>query len=232
MLLSRLCKDAEGATMVEFTVILFFLFLLLGGLVDFMYIFWQRNMLVKAVERGARIAAVSNSVAGGPSGLDGFSTPGGCTPGDLYPPAAYDCVCNGATGACTAGANGPCGLAYNTAAMNTIVYGRGGSAATCRAAGKNTYTIGMCDLATTLTATGDVTPLTPANVIVEYSDTGLGFCGRPGGPVPTIDVQLQNVKLNYFFLAGFFFNVTSLNLPTTVKSSITGEDLCFSLSCP
>jgi len=64
MLLNRLRKDVEGATMVEFAVVLFALVLLVGGLIDFMHIFWQRNMLIKAVERGARIAAVSESRCG------------------------------------------------------------------------------------------------------------------------------------------------------------------------
>src|SRR5690242_16017945 len=99
MLLNRLRKDVEGATMVEFAVVLFVLVLLVGGLIDFMHIFWQRNMLIKAVERGARIAAVSNPVAGGANGLNGFSSPGACAKaGDPYPAGAFDCVCNGATG--------------------------------------------------------------------------------------------------------------------------------------
>jgi hypothetical protein len=231
MLLNRLRKDVEGATMVEFAVVLFVLVLLVGGLIDFMHIFWQRNMLIKAVERGARIAAVSNPVAGGPGVAGGpspfytaFDAPGNCLttpgegPGSPYPAGAFDCVCNGATGACTAGANGPCGLAYNAAAMATIVAGRAGGA--CGLTGKGTYTLGMCDLFPALTA---------ANVVVEYSDTGLGFCGRPGGPVPTITVSLgppaTPVPLSYFFLAGLL-KYPNLNFGTA-KATITGEDLSF-----
>jgi hypothetical protein len=219
MLFSRLRKDVEGATMVEFAVVLSVLLLLVGGLIDFMNIFWQRNMLIKAVERGARIAAVSNPVAGGANGLNAFDAPGGCIPGNSYPPGAFDCVCTGATGACAAGPIGPCGAAYNAAAMNTIVTGRLGGA--CGIPGKNTYTLGMCDLFSALTA---------ANVVVEYSDTGLGFCGRPGGPVPTITVSVgrppaRPVPLRYFFLAGL------LTFPTlnfgTAQATITGEDLSF-----
>lgn len=219
MFLSRLRKDIEGATMVEFAVVLFVLVLLVGGLVDFMNIFWQRNMLIKAVERGARIAAVSYPVAGGAIGLTpAFGAPGGCIAGNPYPAGAFDCVCNGATGACTAGANGPCGVAYNAAAMTTIVTGRAGGA--CGLAGKNTYTLGMCDLFPALTA---------ANVVVEYSDTGLGFCNRPGGPVPTITVSVgapaTPVPLRYFFLAGLL-RYPALNFGSA-KATITGEDLSF-----
>jgi hypothetical protein len=35
--------------------------------------------------------------------------------------------------------------------------------------------------------------VTPANVLIEYRQTGLGYAGRPGGPVPTIAVKLQGL---------------------------------------
>ena len=239
MCLSRLRKDSDGGALLEFTVVFFLFFLLLGGLTDYMYIFWQRNMLVKSVERGARIAAVSNPVA---SGLENNNSaliaPGGCdtagNAGKAYPAGAFDCVCNGSTGACSAGPNGACGLAYDAAAMATIAYGRGGTAATCGAAGKSTYSIGMCDLFKFANAkTG--TPFGPANLIVEYADTGLGFCGRRPGPVPTVTVRVQNVTLNHFFLGGGFpggvgdQSVTSgANAGAPATTSITGEDLSYS----
>jgi TadE-like protein len=225
MFLTRLRNDAEGSSLVEFTVVLSLLFIFLGGLLDFMYISWQRDMLIKAVERGARIAAVSDPVAGGPGGFNNqsaFSAPGGCTPGNAYPPASFDCKCSGATGACTAGPLGACGLTYSAASMNTIVYGRGGTTATCGTAGKNPYSIGMCDLY----------KLTTANVSIEYSDTGLGFCGSPAGQVPTITVSVQNIILSNFFLpTSIFPNALNLttgnNFAAPAKTTITGEDLSF-----
>ena len=112
--------------------------------------------------------------------------------------------------------------------MNTIVFGRAGGA--CGLPGKNPYTLGMCDVFPALTA---------ANVVVEYSDTGLGFCGRPTGPVPTITVYIGNppgapaaatpVPLSYFFLAGLL-TLPALNFGTA-QATITGEDLCFGSSC-
>lgn len=212
MFLTRLRNDAEGSSLVEFAVVLSLLFIFLGGLLDFMYISWQRDMLIKAVERGARIAAVSDPVA---KGLP--SAPNGCIPGDPYPAGAFDCVCT--TGGCA----GTCpGVTFDGNALNTIVYGRGGTAGTCGAAGKNPYTIGMCDLYN----------LTPANVSIEYSDTNLGFCGRPGGPAPTITVSVQNVILQNFFLpASIFPNALNLttgnNIAAPAKTTITGEDLSF-----
>jgi hypothetical protein len=223
MFLTRLRKDVEGSVMVEFAVIGFLLMLLVLGLFDFMSMFWQRNMAIKAVERGARIAAVSAPVAGNAPGplpcapgslCATYSAVTGCAPGTVPEPAgAFDCVCNGATGACTAGPAGPCAVGYNAAAMNTIVTGRAGGG--CGITGKNVDTLGMCDLFPTLTA---------ANVIVEYSATGLGFCSRPQGPVPTITVSLQNMSLRSIFLAGVLFPFAKPNY-ATAKATITGENL-------
>jgi hypothetical protein len=63
-----------------------------------------------------------------------------------------------------------------------------------------------------------------SNVQVEYAQTstGIGFAGRPGGPVPTVTVSLQNFPFTFYFLGGLMgFGNININ----VKSSITGEDL-------
>jgi hypothetical protein len=211
MLLNRLRKDVEGATMVEFAVVLFALVLLVGGLIDFMNIFWQRNMLIKAVERGARIAAVSNPVVAGLATVN--MLPAGCTAGTPWPPGGgtygpFSCTA-------TIGAGGAIGGTCS-AAVSKIVSGRAGGA--CGLAGHNTYTLGMCDLFN----------LAGASVTITYGDTGLGFCGRTDlagnpAPVPTITVTVQNAQFRHFFLAGLY---PALNL-TTAQATITGEDLSF-----
>ena len=211
MLLTRLRKDTAGATMVEFAIVISLLLLVVGGLFDFTFAYWQWNMAIKAVERGARIAAVSNPVASGLATMNTITT----TAGQPYPAGSFDCVCNGATSSCT----GACG-AYTAAAMNTIVYGRGNGAA-CNRAAPNVYAIGMCNLDPSIS---------PAKVIVEYSATGIGFQGQPCGPIPTITVQLQNVQFGYFFLRGLM-NLANATFPP-VKSTITGEDLSFNFPNP
>ena len=213
MLLTRLRKDESGATMVEFAIVCSLLLLVVGGLFDFMFAFWQWNMAIKAVERGARIAAVSNPVAGGLAAMNTVTT----TRGDPYLAGSFDCVCSGATSSCT----GSCG-GFNAAALNTIVYGRGNGAA-CNKAAANVYAIGMCNLSNLITT---------AKVSVEYSATGIGFQGKPCGPIPTITVQLQNVQFGYVFLRGLM-KLTNATFPP-VKTTITGEDLSFNspLVCP
>ena len=37
----------------------------------------------------------------------------------------------------------------------------------------------------------------PENVVVEYVHTGLGYAGRPGGPIPTIRLQPDRAQLRF-----------------------------------
>jgi hypothetical protein len=197
--------DERGSVLVETTVMLVILFIFVLGSVDFLMAMYQWNAASKAVQVGARIAAVSTPVANGLTDITGLE--GGANPGDFPPPAFTTRTCSGAGGgSCTDGST------YNAAAMNRIVFGRVG-AASCVGA-TSSYAIGMCDV---------FPRVTPANVVVSYIYSGLGFAGRPGGPVPTVTVSLQNLTFQFFFLGGLmgFSNIASPPLTTT----ITGEDL-------
>ncbi len=214
----RLREDCDGAAMVEFTVVFLLLLLLIGGIVDFGIVFWQLNMATKAVERGARIAAVSNPVAPGIVDID---TVTGGTPGEQLP-VAFTFYIKCEDGACSSGG-------YDAAAMNTIVYGRGNGAA-CDSAATGTYAIGMCNLFNRVDPAGN--PLTPANVVVEYrAAPAVGFRGRPCGPVATITISLKNVTFGWFFLGGLM-NFLDLTFPP-MRTTVTSEDLSFSspLAC-
>lgn len=197
--IKSLQRDQGGGVLVETTVMLVILFVFVLGSVDFLFAMYQWNAAGKAVQVGARIAAVSDPVATGLTAITGLE--GGATPGDPAPSFAT-MTCNGASlgGGCSA------------TAMNNLVYGRGRSA--CNTAGNSFYTIGMCNV---------FWRVTPANVMVTYEFSGLGFAGRPGGPVPTITVRLQNLTYQFVFLGGLmgFNNMTIPALTTT----ITGEDL-------
>src|SRR3954470_21750140 len=104
-LLRTLRRDNAGAVMVEFALVLTLTLLLTGGILEFLFAFWQWNAATKAVERGARIAAVSNPV---PSNLKtawgNVAIPNGSSPGDRYPPGTYSITCTGSgTSAATIG---------------------------------------------------------------------------------------------------------------------------------
>jgi hypothetical protein len=180
------------------------------GSVDMLYVYYQWTAATKAVQVGARLAAVSDPVASGLNTIPANAVSSSVLLGDPMPD--FEVTCDGGAAACTC-TRGTCtGLgSYSAAAMNTIVFGRGSSAC-----GDQTsyYFAGMCDILPGITA---------ANVRVVYSQTGLGFAGRTAGPVPTITVSLQNFTLQYFFL----YRLTALPTITTpvLSTTITGEGL-------
>ena len=61
--LQSILKDNEGATMVEFTIVMMLLFLLTLGMVDVGNMFFQWNSAEKATQVGVRSAAISDPVA-------------------------------------------------------------------------------------------------------------------------------------------------------------------------
>jgi Flp pilus assembly protein TadG len=210
----RLLRDQDGGPLVEATIMIPFLFTFLMGSVDFLYAFGQWSQASKAVEVGARIAAVSDPVADGLSGANNIAVQAVSSTvllGSAMPD--FQVTCDGSAGTCTC-TRGTCtGMGnYSATAMNLIVYGRQSTGTTC---GNPTsyYAAGMCNFA----------PITAANVTVVYSQTGLGYAGRVAGPVPTITVSLQNVPFQFFFLSGLM-GIANVNMPA-LTTTITGEAL-------
>lgn len=200
-LLTRLGRDQSGAAMVEFTIVVFFFLVLTGGVVEFALGWYQWNSASKALQQGVRLASVSDPVASDLTNMTGLE--GSAKPGDPMP--SFLRVCNGATQTCSNG-----GI-YSAQAMNTIVYGRGQT--TCGTIGPDGFA-GMCDI---------FDRIQPQNVIITYQHTGLGFAGRPGGPVPTITVELTGLTYNYAFLSGLL-GLGPITLPP-MRTTAIGEDL-------
>jgi hypothetical protein len=95
--------------------------------------------------------------------------------------------------------------------MNTIIYGRGSSS--CSDA-TSFYRAGMCDI---------FPRIADANVLIQYTQTGLGYAGRPGGPVPTITVSIEGLQFQFFFLSGIM-GFDQIRIPSSTVS-IGAEDL-------
>jgi Flp pilus assembly protein TadG len=213
--LIRFWRDEVGGPLVEVAVLLPIVFLFLFASADFLIAFYQWTAATKAVEVGARLAAVSDPVATGLTGTTNLATNAAVPVGTLQVGDAmpdFEVTCNDAStglGACTC-TRGTCtGMGtYSAAAMNTIVFGRGSAA--CNDA-TSFYKVGMCDIFPRITA---------ANVKIVYSQTGLGYAGRAAGPVPTITVSLQNLTHQFFFLNGF----AARTMPP-FATTITGEGL-------
>jgi hypothetical protein len=192
-------RAQDGAAAVEFAFVSMVFFTMLIGAVEFGHAFWQWNQASKAVQLGARLAAVSSPVSSDLTTMTGVS--GTVEEGDPMP--YFKRVCSGASQSCSNGV-------YDPAAMRTIVFGRGNTA--CPTAAQNYPP--MCQL---------FPRVRPENVIVEYEQTGLGFAGRPGGPLPSIKVRLTGLNFEYIALG------TMLGIPDVAMSglaaSATAEDM-------
>jgi TadE-like protein len=197
--LRSLWRDPGGAVAVEFGLVGSLFILLLFGILEFGAAFWQWNQATKAVQLGVRLAAVSNPVSSDLKTMTGVS--GTVEEGDPMP--YFQRVCSGASRTCSGGT-------YDETAMKTLVYGRGNT--TCPAT-RQRYPA-MCQI---------FPRIRPENVIVEYTQTGLGFAGRPGGPLPSITVRVTGLDFNFIVLNSM------LGLPTISMSGLaataTAEDL-------
>ena len=198
-LLPRFRADARGATTVEFGLVAGVLLTILFGLVDFGYAFWQWSSATKALQLGVRLAAVSDPVSSDLKTMTGLSS----TVQDGDPMPYYQRICSGASQTCTGGT-------FDQTALNTLVYGRGNTS--CPTAAQSYAP--MCRI---------FSRIKPENVRVEYVHTGLGYAGRPGGPIPTITVSLTGLTFDFIILNGF------LGLPSIPMSGLTAtataEDL-------
>ena len=206
---ASLWREQSGAVFAEFALLLPMVVIIVCGAIDFLNAFFQWNAAAKAVEVGARIAAVSDPVATGLNGLSNRALFDGAEPGSPLP--SFTVTCSDGACAC-AGTCAEIGAdSYDDAAMDRIVFGRGSAA--CGDA-RSAYATGMCDV---------LASITPANVTITYSHTGLGHAGRPGGPLPTITVSLHDMQFQFFFLTALFGAHIAIPPMTT---TMTAEDLC------
>jgi hypothetical protein len=205
----NLISDQGGAVLVETTVMLTLFLAFILGAVDLLLAFYQWNAAVKAVAVGARIAAVSDPVAGGLNRLSAAVVNAYLPAGAPMP--AFEVTCDGARARCVC--EGACEgiIGYDSSAMNAIVFGRG--SASCHDATSYERS-GMCDI---------LPAITPANVVVTYRQTGMGYAGRPGGPVPSITLSVKDLPVQLFFLGGMP-GLGGLHMPL-LTTSITAEDL-------
>src|SRR5947208_11241003 len=213
MIVLRFTRDNNGSVLVEATIMITIMFVLVLGSIDFLFALYQWNAATKAAQVGVRIAAVSDPVVKGLNGLSANVVSASLRPGTAMP--SFTVTCDGGTAICNC--QGACkGVGgYNATAMQTIVFGRGSVA--CGDA-TSFYTAGMCDI---------FDRITPANVRIVYTQpaapAGLGFAGRPGGPIPTISISLQNLPFRFFFL-GDLLHLGNIQLPE-LTTTITAEDI-------
>jgi hypothetical protein len=211
----RFVNDRTGNVLVETTIMITIVFTFVLGSVDFLFAFYQWNAAAKAVEMGARIAAVSAPMTNGLNALSHAVLSSSVSVGSAMPAFTVTCDGNAGTASGSCGCSGSCAgvSGFNTAAFRDMVYGRGSSSCTDAT---SAYFAGMCDVFPRIAQAN-------ADVRVVYAQTGLGYAGRCGGPVPTITVSLRNLPFQFFFLSGFL-GFANINLPS-LATTVSGEDL-------
>lgn len=109
------------------------------------------------------------------------------------------------------------GSACDLAKMSRLIQGSDGK---CSAVYDGTS--GMCDFNPRITAD---------NVVVTYTRTGLGYVGRPGGPVVTVTVETDGLYFDLPLIGALFREVfktdpefRGIRVPAN-PVTVTGEDL-------
>jgi Flp pilus assembly protein TadG len=194
-----LSGDARGALAVEFGIVGSMFIVMLMGMMEFGSAFWQWNQATKALQLGVRLAAVSDPVSSDLKTMTGLSAT--VEEGDPMP--YFQRICSGATRSCSNGT-------YDAGALNTLVYGRGNTACPTTLQGYPA----MCQV---------FSRLRPENVIVEYTQTGLGFAGRPGGPLPSITIRFTGLSYNFVVLQNML-GTTAIPM-TGLSATVSAEDL-------
>lgn len=207
-------RDRRGATLVEGLLAFPVILLACAVIIEFGVAVIQYNQTVKALQVGARQLAVSDPIA--PGFTAALSAGYGTAQGGPVPATAASVACGAGTTACLtsgAGVIPPTGMAR-------LILGSDGRCDT----NVGTSVSGMCDLNGRITAD---------NVRVTYYRSGLGYVGRPGGPVPTITIEVRNLNFDFLFL-GAILRLAALGGATGFSGTIaipanpvtiTGEDL-------
>lgn len=191
----------EGATLVEGLIVFPIILLTFATFIEFGVAMVQWNQTVKSMQYGARMLAVSDplvDMAPFESGPDYPTQEGGPVPTSEV------------TVAC--GANGPdddVAPPCLAAGLNRLVFGSDG---VCNPSAGNR--LGMCDLNRLIR---------PENIRVTYYRSGLGYVGRPDGPVVSITIETRDLTFDFFFLAALL-GLESITIPAH-PVTITSEDL-------
>ena len=205
VILRSLWKDTRAASAAEFGLVVPLLTLLLFSVIDAGRFMWEYNRAEKATQAGARMAVVTNVVAGGmitPNYVG--QTYGGTTltQGDRIPASALGTVtCNSSS--CTCSGTCPAGVpgTFNSASFNAIVQR-------------------MQYMAPTIQA---------SNVQIEYRGSGLGFAGDPDTTRPQIS-PLVTVKLTGMTFRPLAFMTFAAFAMPDFATTLSAEDLSGTVS--
>lgn len=200
------CQDESGVALSEALITFPLVLLVFAAFVEFGYAMSQWNQTVKALQYGARLAAVSDPLVD----RDDFDA--------AFPVGASDPLKNGTATPNDATIAVTCGYGYNPCdpdVLNRIVRGADNK---CYEAGDPRP--GICDLNWRIT---------PDKLVVTYQRSGLGYWGRPEGAVLTMRMEVRDVTFDLPIL-GALLGLNNITVPAH-PVTITTEDLKTCSTC-
>ena len=191
-------RGDEGIVLVEALLVMPIVLLAITVMVEFGVAVWHWNQTVKAVQVGARYASVSSPMMTRATYVAALQADYGAIPeGDPTPSTPVSIACGSGTTAC------------DSVLMDRLMTGGDGIC------GSGSPRVGMCDVAPWIRTD---------NVLVTYTRSGLGYVGRPFGPVSTVTVELRNVNFGFLLLTTLIPTLSNYTLPPH-RVSTTSEDL-------
>lgn len=197
--------DSAGTAFVEALITLPIVILLLAASVELTVVAYQWNQTAKAIQLAARLLSVSDPATRDFAVRFPATAPDGVFNGTPSPIGdRFDSVCSPALSA-TAAERANC----VDSVINRIIYGADG-----RCQGVGDIRPGACDL---------LPSIGPANLRVIYIRSGLGYWGRPEGPIVTIRVEAVDIRID-LPVFGALLGLDGMTLPT-MPVTVTSEDL-------
>ncbi|MEI8177423.1 TadE/TadG family type IV pilus assembly protein [Aestuariivirga sp.] len=179
---SRSREGERGAALIEFTAVMFVLFVFVLGTVDLCLLMVNWASYNRATYAGARFAVVTNPVATNINATITANT--GSYAGD----SCLNSNTGAASGSCVIKAAAICN-ATNTA----------GSAGSCTG-GYTFDTVAMPLIVSKMNSAVIIGQLDARQVTVTYTPTSVGFVSRPNGSPMSVTVSLRCVQNELFFI--------------------------------
>lgn len=196
----RFVSDERGLSLTEGLLVMPIVMITLTAMIEFGAMVYEWNLMAKASQYGARMLAVSSPLVGDDEYIealeDGYSD---LIEGDPTPAAIVSIECGAGTTPCDADR------------LDLLMTGGDGVCGEIQADSR----AGVCDIAPFLSE---------ENVYVRYQRTGLGYVGRPWGPVSTITLEFRNQTFDFFILDSLIPALGNIEMPSH-PVAITSEDL-------
>ncbi|AWI61164.1 TadE/TadG family type IV pilus assembly protein [Sinorhizobium fredii] len=201
-------QNESGVALTEALITFPIVLLMFAAFIEFGYAMSQWNLTVKALQFGARLAAVSDPLS------SDF--------GEVFPTEANDPLDNGDATPDDATISSTCGpnlVNCNVSALNRIVYGST-TATKCQPRGTPGIRFALCHINSRINI---------GNIAVTYQRSGLGYWGRPEGPVLTMRMEVRDMQTPTLLLGGLL-GINNITVPAH-PVTITTEDLQTCSTC-